>query len=237
MQQNKWPTKALELRIEKSEHSQSIQRLGYWLSPRMPESTLGLWTILQSSKVFHYFEIDSMQQNKRPTSGSESGIDTWSPPVGLAVRNCCSHPQGPGSTPGLEHILEASSVCWRKKIRICGPHPLVPGSTPCFWKKCSRTGSVTSLKWIPTLNSKRPTRATSLRITVCTVLVGLVARLCDSQPQVPGSTPGLWKVLDRSSVSRYIELRFADFTLKSHPQVSGSTPGVGKILPASKAFY
>ena len=73
-------------------------------------------------------------------------------------------------------------------------------------KKCSRTGSVTSLKWIPTLNSKRPTRATSLRITVCTVLVGLVARLCDSQPQAPGSTLGLSKTLQSSNVFYYFEI-------------------------------
>ena len=94
-----------------------------------------------------------------------------------------------------------------KKNRICGPHPLVPGSTPTtFFFSQARTGSVTSLKWIPPLNSKRPTRATSLRITVCTVLVGLVARRCDSQPQAPGSTLGLSKTLQSSNVFYYLEI-------------------------------
>ena len=147
MQQNKRPTRASELRIEEWTVPLDLAVRIFGFHPRGASSTLGLWTILQSSKVFYYFEIDSMQQNKRPTSGSQLGIDTWSTPVGLA-------------------------------FRIRGFHP-----------------------------------------------------------QVPGSTPGLWKVLDRSSVSWYIELGFADFTLKSHPQVSGSTPGLGKILQPSKAFY
>ena len=85
--------------------------------------------------------------------------------------------------------------------------------------------------------NKRPTSASELGIDTWSPQVGLAVTIRGFHPQVPGWTPGLWKVLDRSSVSRYIELGFADFTLKSHPQVSGSTPGLGKILQASKAFY
>ena len=84
---------------------------------------------------------------------------------------------------------------------------------------------------------KRPTSGSELGIDTWSPPVGLPVRIRSFHPQVPGSTPGRWKVLDRSSVSRYIELGFADLTLKSHPQVSGSTPGLGKILQASKAFY
>ena len=46
-------------------------------------------------------------------------------------------------------------------------------------KKCTRADSVTNLKWIPPHKSKRPTRASNLGITMCTVSV---ARICGSQP-------------------------------------------------------
>ena len=138
MQQNKRPTRASELRIEEWTVPLDLAVRIFGLHPRGASSTLGLWTILQSSKVFYYFEIDSMQQNKRPTSGSQLGIDTWSIPVGLGVR-----------------------------IR-------------------------------------------------------------GFEPQVPGSTPVVLKVLDRSNVSRYIELGFADFTRKTPPSSPGINSRTGK---------
>ena len=85
MQQNKRPTRASELRIEEWTVPLDLAVRICGFHPRGASSTVGLSTILQSSKVFYYFEIDSMQQNKRPTSGSQLGIDTWSIPVGLAA--------------------------------------------------------------------------------------------------------------------------------------------------------
>ena len=76
MEQNKRPTRASELRIEKWTVPLDLAARIFGFHPRGPCSTLGLWTILQSSKVFYYMEIDSMQQNKRPTSGSELGINS-----------------------------------------------------------------------------------------------------------------------------------------------------------------
>ena len=134
MQQNKQPTKALELRIEKSEHSQSIQRLGCWLSPRMPEFDSG--TVNDSANqqglllLWNRFNATEQATNKRirvrdwylNTPSWPSGKDLWLSPT------------RPGFNFGLGNILEVSSVL-TKKIMICGPHPLVPGSTPCLWKK------------------------------------------------------------------------------------------------------
>ena len=85
--------------------------------------------------------------------------------------------------------------------------------------------------------NKRPTSGSELGINTWTLPVGLAVRIRGFNPQVPGSTPIVLKVLDRSSVSPYIELGFADFTRKSHPQVPGSTAGLGKILQPSKVFY
>ena len=61
------------------------------------------WETLESSTDFHYLEIDSMQQSKRPTRASELRIEelTVPVPVGLAVRISGFHTQVPGSTPGL----------------------------------------------------------------------------------------------------------------------------------------
>ena len=85
--------------------------------------------------------------------------------------------------------------------------------------------------------NKRPTSGSELGIDTWTPSVGLAVTIRGFHPQVLGSTPGLWKVLDRSSVSRYIELGFADFTRKSHPQVPGSTPGLGNILEGSSVCW
>ena len=132
MQDNKQPTSGSELRIDTLTLLVCLALRICGFHPQGPGSTPGLgnilygssvcwwnklgfadltlksrvrlpdWETLESSTDFHYLEIDSMQQNKRPTSWSELGIDTWTLPVGLAVRICGFHPQGPGSTPGLE---------------------------------------------------------------------------------------------------------------------------------------
>ena len=76
--------------------------------------------------------------------------------------------------------------------------------------------------------NKRPTRASELRIEEWTVPVGLAVRIFSFHPQGPSSTPVVLKVLDRSSVSRYIELGFADFTRKTPPSSPGFNSRTGK---------
>ena len=136
------------------------------------------------------------------------------------VRICGFHPQGPGSTPGLRKVLERSIFGRYIELGFADLVLKSPIRLRDWEKVCNEARYFSTLESIPMLQNKRPTRASKMRVRKCGVPNGLVARICGSHPEGPGSNPGLGIVLERSSVGRYIELGFADFTLKSRVRLS-----------------
>ena len=92
-------------------------------------------------------------------------IDINNIPVGLAVRICGFHPQGPGSTPGLENFVRIEHF---RKPRYVWPQQ-------CTQYRLQKTA----------------TKHEALEILINKIPVGLAVRICGFHPQGPGSTPGL----------------------------------------------
>ena len=91
--------------------------------------------------------------------------------VGLAVRICGSHPQGPGSTPGLGNFVRIER--FRNHVTF---------------------GYNKLLKTVYT-NTRTTFKHEALDILINTIPVGLAVRICGSHPQGPGSTPALGKLV------------------------------------------
>ena len=89
-------------------------------------------------------------------------------PVGLAVRICGSHPQGPGSTPGLGNFVRIER--FRNHVTF-GRNKVL--NTVCTNHNQTR-GAGNDINNIP---------------------VGLAVGICGSHPQGPGSTPALGKLI------------------------------------------
>ena len=138
----------------KSEHHELVYRLGFVnFTQKGPDSTTGLGHIEKSS-VCYYFETHSMQQNKRPASGSESRKEKWALPGGLPVFTQKARvPLQDWET------FKSSSVCWwievgfadlnyNCRVRLCDGEKL-----------CGPPVSVITSKSIPMQGSTQPTGA------------------------------------------------------------------------------
>ena len=153
-------------------------------------------------------------------------------PVGLAVRICGFHPQGPGSTPGLENFVRIEHF---RKPRYVWPQQ-------CTQYRLQKTA--TKHEALETLINKIP--------------VGLAVRICGFHPQGPVRRPD-WEIMFGLSVlettlhlavTKY-SIPSAQTTIKhealeilinnipvglairicgSHPQGPGWTPGLGKFV-------
>ena len=139
-----------------------------------------------------------MQQNKQPTSGSELGIDTWSPSVGLAVRIRGFRPLVPGSTPGLWKVYDRSSVSRYIELGFADCTLKSRVRHPDWEKFCKPARPFINWKSTAMQQNKRPTTESELRIEELTVPVGLAVRIFGFHPQAPSSTLGLWTNLQSS---------------------------------------
>ena len=110
-------------------------------------------------------------------------------PVGLAVRLCGFHPQGQGSTPGLEILFRFSIL--ETTLHLAVTKYSIP-------------------------SAQTATKHQALEILINYSPVGLAVRICGLDPQGTGSTPGLGKfVRIRAFQKTTLRLAVTKFSIPS----------------------